>query len=47
MNLTIPEKVTEFNINKLQKLVNNGPNKHPGAKYIIIENESTMKKIRS
>lgn len=35
LNLTIPEKVTKFNINKLQELVNNGPNIHPGARYIV------------
>lgn len=32
MNLTFPEKVTQYNIGHLQKLVRNGPNKYPGAK---------------
>lgn len=34
LNLTIPEKVTKYNIEYLQKLVDNGPNIHPGARYI-------------
>ena len=34
-NLTFPEKVNNFNIDKLKKLIHNGPNKHPGAKTII------------
>lgn len=33
--LTIPEKVTPWNIDELKKLVMNGPFKHPGANYII------------
>lgn len=33
--LTYPEIVTPYNIHKLAKLVDNGPNEHPGAKYII------------
>ncbi|KAF2091211.1 putative DNA-dependent RNA polymerase II largest subunit [Saccharata proteae CBS 121410] len=33
--LTYPETVTKFNIEKLKALVKNGPNEHPGAKYII------------
>ncbi|OLL22690.1 DNA-directed RNA polymerase II subunit rpb1 [Neolecta irregularis DAH-3] len=33
--LTYPETVTSYNIHKLQELVRNGPNEHPGAKYII------------
>lgn len=34
-NLTYPETVTKFNIGRLAQLVANGPNVHPGAKYII------------
>jgi len=34
-NLTYPEIVTPFNIEKLQKLVANGPSELPGARYII------------
>lgn len=34
-NLTVPERVTEWNINYLKKFVENGPKKYPGANYII------------
>ena len=33
--LTIPEVVTEWNIERLKKRVINGPNKFPGANYIV------------
>ena len=33
--LTYPETVTPYNIAKLSQLVKNGPNEHPGAKYVI------------
>lgn len=33
--LTYPEVVTPYNIHKLQQLVRNGPNEHPGARYVI------------
>ncbi|KAI5303594.1 hypothetical protein KEM56_007384 [Ascosphaera pollenicola] len=33
--LTYTEVVTPYNISKLVQMVNNGPNIHPGAKYII------------
>ncbi|PBP25951.1 DNA-directed RNA polymerase 2 largest subunit, partial [Diplocarpon rosae] len=33
--LTYPETVTPYNIGKLHDLVQNGPNEHPGAKYVI------------
>jgi len=33
--LTVPEKVTPWNIEKLKQLVRNGPDKWPGANYII------------
>ncbi|KAF3913880.1 hypothetical protein ABW21_db0204012 [Orbilia brochopaga] len=33
--LTYPETVTPYNIKKLSALVKNGPNEHPGAKYVI------------
>ncbi|RLF87687.1 DNA-directed RNA polymerase subunit A', partial [Thermococci archaeon] len=35
MELTVPEKVTEFNIEKLRKMILNGPEKYPGANYVI------------
>ena len=34
-NLTVPETVTSENIDEMRKLVQNGPNIWPGAKYII------------
>ncbi|MEE6246019.1 MAG: DNA-directed RNA polymerase subunit A' [Thermoproteota archaeon] len=33
--LTIPEKVTPWNVEHLKTLVKNGPAEHPGANYII------------
>ncbi|KAK1144653.1 DNA-directed RNA polymerase II core subunit rpo21 [Aspergillus melleus] len=36
--LTYPEVVTPYNIEKLQNLVMNGPNEHPGARYIVRDN---------
>ena len=35
MNLTSPERVTPYNVDKLYKLVQNGPDKWPGAKTIV------------
>jgi DNA-directed RNA polymerase II subunit RPB1 len=35
MNLTVPERVTAFNLSELSALVANGPTTHPGAKHII------------
>ena len=37
-NLTFPEVVTKFNINKLADMVSNGPMQHPGAKYVTNAN---------
>lgn len=37
-NLTFPEMVTSFNHQKLHELVKRGPNRYPGAKYIIRAN---------
>ncbi|CAR28521.1 ZYRO0F05918p [Zygosaccharomyces rouxii] len=36
--LTYPEVVTPYNIDRLTMLVRNGPNEHPGAKYVIRDN---------
>ncbi len=33
--LTVPERVTTWNIEEMKELVINGPDKHPGANYII------------
>jgi DNA-directed RNA polymerase subunit A' len=35
MRLSVPEKVTEWNVEEMRKLVTNGPEKYPGALYII------------
>ncbi|MEM2995300.1 MAG: DNA-directed RNA polymerase subunit A' [Candidatus Bathyarchaeia archaeon] len=35
MRLSVPEKVTDWNIEEMRKLVINGPEKYPGALYII------------
>ena len=40
MNLTFPETVTKYNINKLTRFVKNGPDKHPGANSIRRINEN-------
>ncbi|KAI9347609.1 DNA-directed RNA polymerase II largest subunit [Obelidium mucronatum] len=37
-NLTFPETVTPFNIDRLMACVQNGPTEHPGAKYVIRDN---------
>merc|ERR1719197_1766597 len=35
LNMTYPETVTPYNIERLRKLVENGPHPPPGARYII------------
>ena len=35
MKLSIPEKVTEWNLEELQSFVKNGPDKYPGALYVV------------
>ena len=35
MRLSVPEKVTSWNINEMRELVKNGPEKYPGALYIV------------
>ena len=42
MNMTFPEVVNVYNIHSLTTLVNNGPEKHPGAKYIIKKNKDRL-----
>lgn len=37
-NLTFPEIVTPYNLNKMRELVMKGNNQYPGAKYIIRDN---------
>ncbi len=33
--LTVPEKVTKYNIERIRQLLRNGPDKHPGVNYVI------------
>ncbi len=42
MNMTFPEIVNVYNKDFLNTLVENGPEKHPGAKYIIKENGNRL-----
>ena len=35
LNLTVPERVTRFNLDRLQRMVAAGPRSHPGARYVI------------
>ncbi|MBS3159848.1 DNA-directed RNA polymerase subunit A' [Candidatus Woesearchaeota archaeon] len=35
MELTIPERVTEWNLKRMKKFVENGPEKYPGSNYVI------------
>ncbi|AMD22835.1 HHR066Cp [Eremothecium sinecaudum] len=44
--LTYPEKVTRYNKDKLQQLVINGPNVHPGANYLLKYNEDARRNLR-
>ncbi|CCF58150.1 hypothetical protein KAFR_0D05030 [Kazachstania africana CBS 2517] len=44
--LTYPEKVTRYNRKKLQELVMNGPNIHPGANYLLKKNEEARRNLR-
>lgn len=42
MNLTHPERVTPFNIDRLYALIQNGPDKYPGAKTIVRASDNRM-----
>lgn len=42
LNLTYPEIVTPFNIDRMRDLVENGPTQHPGAKFIIREDGTRL-----
>ncbi len=42
-DLTIPEKVTEQNVDELKELVRNGSTVHPGANYVIVEGKKKKK----
>jgi len=42
--LTVPERVTEWNLEYLKKFVKNGPKKYPGSNYIV-RPDGTKKKL--
>lgn len=44
--LTYPEKCTRYNRKKLQQLIINGPNVHPGANYVMKQNELAKRNLR-
>lgn len=44
--LTYPEKCTRYNRQKLQKLILNGPNVHPGANYVLKQNEAAKRNLK-
>ncbi|CAN3363314.1 DNA-directed RNA polymerase III subunit RPC1 [Diutina catenulata] len=44
--LTYPERVTRYNRTKLQSLVRNGPDVHPGANYVVKQNEDAKRNLR-
>lgn len=44
--LTYPEKCTRYNRQKLQKLILNGPNVHPGANYVLKLNEVAKRNLK-
>jgi DNA-directed RNA polymerase subunit A' len=37
MELTVPERVTEWNLEWLKQFVKNGPKEYPGANYVIVD----------
>jgi DNA-directed RNA polymerase II subunit RPB1 len=39
INMTYPETVTPYNYDEMKKLIQNGPQNWPGAKYIIRHDE--------
>lgn len=44
--LTYPEKVTEYNIEKLRNLVLNGADVHPGANFLVKSGEAARRNLR-
>jgi DNA-directed RNA polymerase subunit A' len=41
--LTVPERVTEFNLERLKALVRNGPEVYPGTNYVIRKNNLRLR----
>ncbi len=46
MILTYPERVTDINKTRLQAAIRNGPDKHPGATYIISPGSNLKRFLR-
>lgn len=46
MNLTFPEEVNAYNIEEMRRLVRNGPNEWPGAKYVRLASEGVTKTLK-
>ncbi|KAG7855879.1 hypothetical protein KL939_004343 [Ogataea angusta] len=44
--LTYPERVTRYNKAKLQALIINGPDVHPGANYLVKKHEDVKRNLR-
>ncbi|TID26245.1 hypothetical protein CANINC_002777 [Pichia inconspicua] len=44
--LTYPERCTRYNKSKLQKLIINGPENHPGANYLQKQDEDLKRNLR-
>lgn len=44
--LTYPERCTRYNKKKLQQLILNGPDIHPGANYLMKKNEQAKRNLR-
>ena len=42
MNMTFPERVTPLNYDKMRELVSRGPYQHPGAKWIVRDDNSRI-----
>jgi DNA-directed RNA polymerase III subunit RPC1 len=45
LTLTYPEVVTSFNIEKMRKLIKNGPELHPGANYVHCSADNTKSNL--
>jgi DNA-directed RNA polymerase II subunit RPB1 len=46
MNMTFPEIVTKYNMEEMYKLVRNGPDVYPGAKFIKKANTGAKKRLK-
>lgn len=46
MNITFPEEVNQYNIEELRRLVRNGPDTWPGAKYVRMSRDGVTKTLK-